>query len=65
MKNETYMKKSEMRDFGIEFATRFLKMQELIEKIIKISDDFVAGEPGLSSMSDVMYLIKEYKQEVE
>lgn len=34
MKNENvYMKKSEEREFGYEFARRFLAMQELIENI--------------------------------
>lgn len=55
------MNKSEMRDFGHEFAQEFLDMEVSIQKITKISDNFLAGEPGLDCMSDVMALIEEYK----
>ena len=65
MKNETYMKKSEEREFGYEFARRFLKMEELIEKIKEQKDKFLDGENGEITMGEIQYLLAEYEMEVE
>ena len=66
MKNENvYMKKSEEREFGYEFARRFLAMQELIENIKEQKDKFLDGENGEITMGEIQYLLAKYEMEVE